>query len=185
MINFKTTLTRHNKHLIARVLYARRRITLVGLGKTYPRNNKDFQQLGFRRYVSSLSTRRYFSTEEDEEEKSKKQAFPWRHNSNLLPRIELGMLRDQNAGWRGKLGWAWWERSTAQMVIGTPVLELLGSEWRNKLAEDSTWAFASGIAALLSSTFKGMSYHLEGNKHTTFWLAEAQILLVCNSSSDG
>ena len=47
-----------------------------------------------------------------------------------------------------------WEMGTAALME-KPISEAIAGSWREELAEDSAWAFGNGMAAVLSSIFRG------------------------------
>lgn len=128
---------------------ARRR--LLGV----PRHLKSCNQVLPRPGFPALPHRRHTSgREEASGDTAKSSPFPWRHNRYVLPRVELEMLSHERSGWKSRLASVAWEKGTL-VLMRKPFHVILGYKWREDLVNNCAWVFTSGVAGLLSSTFKG------------------------------
>lgn len=80
--------------------------------------------------------------------------FPWRHTSDLPPRL---VERQKKYSYN----WMSYDTSTfgisaltARMYLGVPFTRLLGESWKRELAESCSWAFAQGVAGILSNVYE-------------------------------
>jgi len=100
----------------------------------------------------------YFSTTSGSKNASNNTVFfPWYHSEDMVPRMEseIGMVE---ASRKRRLGVKVWEGST-RYLMGVPLSEIFfgNDEWREELAENSSWAFCHGMASLLSHLYKSKS----------------------------
>ena len=82
--------------------------------------------------------------------------FPWRHG-NELPQRLLDRERDFDSNVVTYETSQWMINSlTAKAYLQAPFLSLLlGDSWTNQLAESCSFAFAQGVASVLSNVYKG------------------------------
>ena len=92
--------------------------------------------------------------------------FPWRHSSELLPRLDRSSLEFYDKG--QLLGGNIYsshplldEIATAWIFMNVPWYKMIFiQDWRDELAENMSWAFVQGMAGILSNVYQGMSLHL-------------------------
>jgi hypothetical protein len=86
--------------------------------------------------------------------------FPWRHETELLPRllppydIQGGLIGPGVPPMPGLLRFIFLQLSAKNLNI--PWYQgLLGSAWKQDLADASGWAFSQAVAGVLSNTYRG------------------------------
>ena len=111
---------------------------------------------------TTTSTSTFGDTKDEQfttSEQKPRPMFPWRHDIQPIPRLipgtkefveaRTGMFRDPT--------WQFWtERFNAFSILGVPATTVTFrfNQWKQSLANDSMYAFTSGVAGIVSNTYR-------------------------------